>query len=133
MRGDAEGVHAEHLAPLLQTLGDGRPQARQQDVALPQTVDVNRKCSEVLGEHQLQDRSQKSSTAKSARQNRLHLESGRQRFKRKKKTFRSLLVLTCPADTRAEQLCLRYDANASVTSVCSSSLSSCRGRSKTVQ
>lgn len=60
MCGDAEGVHAEHLAPLLQTLVNGRPQARQQDITLPQTVDVNRKCSEVLGEHQLQDRLQRA-------------------------------------------------------------------------
>lgn len=56
MCGDAEGVQAEHLASLLQTLVNGGPQTRQQDVTLPQTVDVNRKCSEVLREDQLQDR-----------------------------------------------------------------------------
>lgn len=56
MCGDAEGVQAEHLAPLLQTLVDGGPQTRQQNVALPQAVNVNRKCSEVLREDQLQDR-----------------------------------------------------------------------------
>lgn len=54
--GDAEGVQAEHLASLLQTLVDGGPQARQQNVTLPQAVNVNRKCSEVLREDQLQDR-----------------------------------------------------------------------------
>lgn len=43
------------------------------------------------------------------------------------------LKLTCPADTEAEQQRLRYDANASVASVCNSSLSSCRGRSNTAQ
>lgn len=65
MCGDADGVHAEHLASLLLTLVDGGPQARQQNVTLPQTVDVNRKCTEVLREDQLQDRLQ-SSTVKSA-------------------------------------------------------------------
>lgn len=60
VRGDAESVHAQHLASLLQTLVNGCPQARKQDIALPQTVDVNRKCSEVLGEDQLRDRSQRA-------------------------------------------------------------------------
>lgn len=54
VRGGAEGVHGEHLAPLLQPLVNGGPQARQQDVALPQAVDVNGKRSEMLGEDQLQ-------------------------------------------------------------------------------
>lgn len=55
MCGDAAGVHAEHLAALLQPLVDGGSQARQQHLALPQTVDVNRKSSQVLREDQLQD------------------------------------------------------------------------------
>ena len=54
MCGDAEGVHAQHLASLLQTLVNRGPQARQQDITLPQTIDVNRKCSEVLREDKLQ-------------------------------------------------------------------------------
>lgn len=58
--GDAEGVHAEHLASLLQTLVNGGPQARQQNITLPQAVDVNRKCSEVLREDQLQGRLQRA-------------------------------------------------------------------------
>lgn len=53
--GGAAGVHAEHLAALLQPMVDGAPQARQQHLALPQTVDVNRKSSQVLREDQLQD------------------------------------------------------------------------------
>lgn len=60
MCADAEGVHAEHLASLLQTLVNGGPQARQQNITLPQTVYVDRKCSEVLREDQLQDRLQKA-------------------------------------------------------------------------
>lgn len=55
MRGDAAGVHAEHLAALLQPLVHRRSHARQQDLALPQTVDVNRKSTQVLREDQLQD------------------------------------------------------------------------------
>lgn len=55
MLGDAAGVHAEHLAALLQPPVDGGSQARQQHLALPQTVDVNRKRSQVLREDQLQD------------------------------------------------------------------------------
>lgn len=63
MCGGAAGVQAEHLASLLQTLVNGGPQTRQQNVTLPQTVDVNRKCSEVLREDQLQDRrSQRAAT-----------------------------------------------------------------------
>lgn len=46
--GGAAGVHTEHLAALLQTLVDRAPQTRQQHLALPQTVDVNRKSSQVL-------------------------------------------------------------------------------------
>lgn len=53
MCGDAEGVHAEHLASLLQTLVNGCPQTGEQNITLPQTVDVNRKCSEVLREDEL--------------------------------------------------------------------------------
>lgn len=55
MCGSAEGVHAEHLAALLQPLVDGAPQAWQQHLTLPQTVDVNRESSQVLREDQLQD------------------------------------------------------------------------------
>lgn len=53
MRGDAAGVHAEHLAALLQPLVDRCSHARQQDLAFPQTVDVNRKSTQVLREDQL--------------------------------------------------------------------------------
>lgn len=53
--GDAEGVHAEHLASLLQTLVNGGPQTGEQNIALPQTVDINRKCSEVLREDELRN------------------------------------------------------------------------------
>lgn len=56
MCGDAEGVQADHLASLLQALVNRGPQTWQQNVTLPQTVNVNRKCSEVLREDQLQDR-----------------------------------------------------------------------------
>lgn len=55
MFGGAAGVHAEHLAALLQPLVDGAPQARQQHLTLSQTVDINRKSSQVLREDQLQD------------------------------------------------------------------------------
>lgn len=55
MCGDAEGVHAEHLASLLQTLVNGGPQTGEQNITLPQTVDVNRKCSEVLREDELKN------------------------------------------------------------------------------
>lgn len=68
MCGDAEGVQAEHLASLLQTLVNGGPQARQKNVTLPQAVNVNRKCSEVLREDQLQDRRLESCDLNSAPQ-----------------------------------------------------------------
>lgn len=48
-------VHAEHLAALVQPLVDGGPQARQQNLALSQTVDIHRKSSQVLREDQLRD------------------------------------------------------------------------------
>lgn len=53
MRADAAGVHAEHLAALLQALVDGGSEARQQHLAFPQTVDVDRKSSQVLREDEL--------------------------------------------------------------------------------
>lgn len=52
----AAGVQAEHPAALLQPLVDGAPQARQQHLALPQAVDVNRKSSQELRENQLQNK-----------------------------------------------------------------------------
>ncbi len=55
MCGGAAGVHSENLAALLESLVDGAPQAWQQHLALPQSVDVNRKRSQVLREDQLQD------------------------------------------------------------------------------
>lgn len=62
--GGAEGVQAQHLASLLQALVNGGPQTRQQNVTLPQAVNVNRKCSEVLREDQLQDgRAQRAATS----------------------------------------------------------------------
>lgn len=51
--GGAARVHAEHLAALLHALVDRAPQTRQQHLALPQTVDVNRKSSQVLRQNQL--------------------------------------------------------------------------------
>lgn len=55
MCGRAAGVHAEHLAVLLQPLVDGAPEARQQHLALPQAVHVNWEGSQVLGKDQLQN------------------------------------------------------------------------------
>lgn len=55
MCGSAAGVHAQHLAALLQALMDGAPQAWQQHFTLPQAVDVNRKSSQILRKNQLQD------------------------------------------------------------------------------
>lgn len=51
----AAGVHAEDLAALQQALVDGASQAWQQHLTLPQAVNVNRKCSQVLRKNQLQN------------------------------------------------------------------------------
>lgn len=54
MCGGGGSVHAEHLATLLEPLVDGAPQAWQQHLTLPQTVDVNGESSQVLREDELQ-------------------------------------------------------------------------------
>lgn len=51
----AAGVEAQHPAALLQPLVDEVPQTRQQNLTLPQAVDVNWKSSQELRKHQLQD------------------------------------------------------------------------------
>lgn len=55
MSDGAAGVEAQHPAALLQPLVDGAPQTRQQNLTLPQAVDVNWKSSQELRKHQLQD------------------------------------------------------------------------------
>lgn len=77
MGGDAAGVHAEHLATLLQALVDGGSETRQQHFAFPQTVDVDRKSSQVLRENELHSAHTQQSIYE-------------QRFKLKRKVMREL-------------------------------------------
>lgn len=68
--GGAAGVHGQQLAALLQPLGDGGPEARQQNLALPQAVDVDRQGLQALREDQLQARrihEEKTATAAASR------------------------------------------------------------------